>query len=96
MLFIIKNVIIERKSYIENFFKIERHPNSKKIITSSKSNKVSILEKLEEIKRKLDLLQDINQDISLNNENTNIHNNSERFALPKYISIKTHEQDNNK
>ena len=40
------------KKLFREFFKIERHPNSKKIITSSKSNKVSILEKLEEIKQK--------------------------------------------
>tara|TARA_B110000977_G_C10914701_1_gene430680 strand:- start:11 stop:523 length:513 start_codon:yes stop_codon:yes gene_type:complete len=79
------------KMLFREFFKIEKHPNIKisKIYTSSKSNKVNILEKLQQIKT---ILENI-----LNVEN--IYDNekqSDKITLPKYISFKIHEKDDNK
>jgi len=71
----------KEKSLYRNFFRIENYPfdnsfNIKKNICSSKSNKVSIIQKLEEIKYKLNEL----------NKN-NIKDNSFNI-LPKYINIR--------
>lgn len=71
----------KEKSLFRNFFRIENYPfdnsyNIKKNICSSKSNKVSIIQKLEEIKYKLNEL----------NKN-NIKDNSLNI-LPKYINIR--------
>ncbi len=76
------------KNLYREFFKIERHPNSKKIIISSKSNKVSILEKLEEIKHKLELLQDVNLNHEHDNNQLNNIENIEKKILPKYMFLK--------
>ena len=108
----------EKKLYRE-FFKIEKHPLQKKnkVYISSKSNKLTIFEKLEQIKKILE---------NLNNEQENDENNDEKekensgekienseekiensgekienkeenkIKLPKYISLKKHEKDNNK
>tara|TARA_B110001452_G_scaffold262819_1_gene263343 strand:- start:294 stop:812 length:519 start_codon:yes stop_codon:yes gene_type:complete len=78
------------KNLYREFFKIERHPNSKKIIISSKSNKVSILEKLEEIKHKLVLLQDVNK---YKDDHIEQIENIEKKILPKYMFLKS---DNSK
>tara|TARA_Y100000992_G_C21270607_1_gene496616 strand:+ start:2414 stop:2995 length:582 start_codon:yes stop_codon:yes gene_type:complete len=95
----------EKKLYRE-FFKIEKHPlmTIKKVVTSSKSNKITILEKLEQIKK---LLYDIenNNEINLSIHNLDINdlsnndlsnNDLSNIILPKYISLKLHEKDNNK
>ena len=87
----------EKKLYRE-FFKIEKHPlqNKKKVYISSKSNKLTILEKLEQIKK---ILKDLNNNGEKmeNNEENNIENNEEnKIKLPKYISLKNHEKDSNK
>jgi len=75
----------EKKLYRE-YFKIEKHPYQKKNKTyiSSKSNKISIIEKLNQIKKLLDELN-ANDAIS-----TNV------VKLPKYISIKNHITNSNK
>ena len=63
----------KEKQLFREFFKIEKHPKIKKPINSSKSNKFTILQKLEEIKKKL----------------YNIENNIEepKKEVPQYYSI---------
>jgi len=95
------------KMLFREFFKIEKHPKIKKVYTSSKSNKVSILSKLEQIK---EILKNIDNNDNNNNDNDNDNDNDnnnndnnkdnnvkkEKIVLPKYISIKKHEKENNK
>jgi len=110
----------EKKLYRE-FFKIEKHPLQKKnkVYISSKSNKLTILEKLEQIKKILENLNNKrekeenngekieNNIISEENNGEKIENNiiseenngekiENKIKLPKYISLKNHEKDNNK
>ena len=95
----------EKKLY-RDFFKIEKHPLiiNKKIYVSSKSNKVTIIEKLEQIKK---ILYNIENDEIINNKEfiLDLSDNSKTkideidettIKLPKYISIKKHEKDNDK
>ena len=90
----------EKKLYRE-FFKIEKHPlqNKNKVYISSKSNKLTILEKLEQIKK---ILKDLNnngekiENIEENNEENNGEKIENKIKLPKYISLKNHEKDINK
>ena len=97
----------EQKLYRE-YFKIEKHPYQKKNKTyiSSKSNKVSIVEKLNQITKILDGLS-VN-DTSANITSANITsanitsanitsaNITNIIKLPKYISIKNHETNSDK
>ena len=97
---------IEKKLYRE-FFKIEKHPLQKKnkVYISSKSNKLTILEKLEQIKK---ILEDLNNNgEKIENNGEKIENNGEKIEsngetienkikLPKYISLKNHEKDTKK
>jgi hypothetical protein len=78
----------EKKLYRE-YFKIEKHPYQEKNKTyiSSKSNKISIIEKLNQIKKILD---------ELNANDANDATSANVVILPKYISIKNHEVDSNK
>ena len=79
---------IQKKLYRE-FFKIEKHPKmvKGKLYVSSKSNKIHILEKLEEIKKILEKLNNVGEnEIQVKNE----------IILPKYVSLKNHEKDFNK
>ena len=92
------------KKYYREFFKIEKHPKitNKKVYTSSKSNKINILEKLEQIKKILHNIE--NNEVPLNvieeneNENEKINENEIEneiknvILLPKYINFK---KDNN-
>lgn len=76
----------KEKSLFRNFFRIENYPfdnsyNTKKNICSSKSNKISIIQKLDEIKSKLNEL----------NKN-NIQDNSNNI-LPKYVNIRNLESN---
>lgn len=71
----------QEKNLWRDFFKIESHPVQKKPIYSSKSNKLTILEKFNQINTLLQQLNDNNQ-----------HNNQETIFLPKYISINTKQQ----
>jgi hypothetical protein len=119
----------KNKCYRE-YFKIEKHPHNvdNKLYVSSKSNKISILEKLEEIKKMLLIIEEEYEITKKNNENTQVTNCEEQVTnceeqvtnceeqvtksneetinisqnkkksiiLPKYISVKKHEtQDNN-
>tara|TARA_B110000259_G_scaffold136481_1_gene153686 strand:- start:1285 stop:1806 length:522 start_codon:yes stop_codon:yes gene_type:complete len=77
----------EKKLYRE-FFKIEKNPSikSNKIYTSSKSNKISILDKLEQIKTIL--LNIETEEIDPEISNTDPSLNIQEITLPKYISLK--------
>ena len=88
---------IEQKLYRE-YFKIEKHPLqvSNKTYISSKSNKISITEKLNQIIKILGKLNELNE---LNHENSiaTINNiDPLTIKLPKYITFKNHETDNTK
>jgi hypothetical protein len=84
---------IEQKLYRE-YFKIEKHPCQikNKTYISSKSNKITIVEKLNQIIKILGDLDKVNNDVNnhVNNEDPKI------VKLPKYISIKDHENDSSK
>tara|TARA_Y100000385_G_scaffold289439_1_gene358904 strand:+ start:1348 stop:1863 length:516 start_codon:yes stop_codon:yes gene_type:complete len=71
----------KEKNLWRDFFKIESHPLQKKPIYSSKSNKLTILEKLNQITELLKQLNNNPQD-----------NNIDSIVLPKYISINTKQQ----
>jgi len=97
----------KEKMLFREFFKIEKHPkliNYKKHLTSSKSKKITIVEKLEQIKL---ILKKIENDelFELKNGEKNEDNgkkNEERgekkkeIILPKYISLKNNEKDTKK
>ena len=62
----------KEKNLWREFFRIEKHPKQEKTISSSKSSKLTILEKLEQIKEKL----------------YNLDNNIEvEKELPQYYTI---------
>lgn len=82
----------EKKLYRE-YFKIEKHPYQEKNKTyiSSKSNKISIIEKLDQIKK---ILNELNANDAINDALN--ANDTNVVILPKYISIKNHIVDSNK
>ena len=91
----------KEKMLFREFFKIEKHPKVKnnRVFTSSKSNKIGILDKLEQIKSILLKIDEIDEtgyteeteetDETEETEETNI----EKINLPKYISLKKTEND---
>ena len=85
------------KLLFREFFKIEKHPKmvKGKVYISSKSNKINILEKLEEIKKILEKLNNVGEN-EVNGENEENGEKKEEIMLPKYISLKNHEKDYNK
>ena len=100
---------VEKKLYRE-FFKIEKHPKMEKhkVYVSSKSNKITLLEKLEQIKKillELDNLEKYEteshtlQQNDLQKDELETHSleidESNKVTLPKYISLKNH-KDNSK
>jgi len=62
----------KEKNLWREFFRIEKHPKQKKLISGSKSSKLTILEKLEQIKEKL---YNLENDIEVEKE------------LPQYYTI---------
>jgi hypothetical protein len=101
----------KNKCYRE-YFKIEKHPHNinNKLYVSSKSNKITILEKLEEIKKMLLIIE---EEYELNNKDEQIkdeqnikheepvikneaQNKKNPIILPKYITIKKHETEAHK
>jgi hypothetical protein len=92
----------KNKCYRE-YFKIEKHPHNieNKLYVSSKSNKINILEKLEEIKKMLLIIEEeyeicnkkneIEQVIEGEEKVNNSQNKKNPIVLPKYISIRKHE-----
>jgi len=95
---------VEKKLYRE-FFKIEKHPNmvKHKVYVSSKSNKLTLLEKLEQIKKILFELDNLEKDeLETDTLETDTlekkdleKDESKKVSLPKYISLKNH-KDNSK
>ena len=90
---------IQKKLYRE-FFKIEKHPNmvKHKVYVSSKSNKLTLLEKLEQIKKILFELDNLEKDETISDtleQNDLEIDESNKVILPKYISLKNH-KDNSK
>ena len=75
------------KNLFREFFKIERHPCCKRLLTSSKSTKIPILEKLEQIKQMLENLE-TSDNVEITIEDTSGNTTNERITLPKYISLK--------
>ena len=98
----------KEKMLFREYFKIEKHPkliNINKVFTSSKSNKICIIEKLDQIKFILDKIDNMNiydisyenKDISMNcGEKINKSPEKTVTRLPKYISFKNHEKDSKK
>ena len=90
---------VEKKLYRE-FFKIEKHPNmiKHKVYVSSKSNKITLLEKLEQIKKILLELDNLEKDeletYTLETDTLEKKDlekkDLEKVTLPKYISLKNH------
>ena len=92
---------VKKKSYRE-YFKIENHPQNihNKLYVTSKSNKINILEKLEEIKKMLLIIEEETPDIEEETpdieESETKENKKISIILPKYVTVKKHEKDNNK
>ena len=88
---------VKKKSYRE-YFKIENHPQNihNKLYVTSKSNKINILEKLEEIKKMLLIIEKDIPDIEDIKDIKDIKENKISIILPKYVTVKKHEKDNNK
>tara|TARA_Y100000741_G_C18259331_1_gene560058 strand:+ start:1690 stop:2205 length:516 start_codon:yes stop_codon:yes gene_type:complete len=80
------------KMLFREFFKIEKHPKiaTNRVYTSSKSNKINILDKLKQIKEILKNIEDENEEEGIVQEKV------EKITLPKYISIKKHEKDSDR
>jgi hypothetical protein len=67
------------RSRSREFFRIEKHPKLEKIYTGTKSNKVSIQDKLKQI---IQVLDDLDNDIQPEKE-------VEQAVLPMYVSLTT-------
>ncbi len=78
------------KNLWRDFFRIEKHPKINKPISSSKSSKINIKDKLKNIIDILTSIENKNLDISNNliDNNEKPQDNSHNILLPKYISIK--------
>jgi len=83
----------KNKCYRE-YFKIEKHPHNidNKLYVSSKSNKISILEKLEEIKKMLLIIEEEYEITNKNNETTQVIKTEEEFVKDEKQFIKSDEQ----
>ena len=105
----------KEKMLFREFFKIEKHPkliNYKRHLTSSKSKKITIVEKLEQIKLILKKIEndelfelkdgekneDNGEKIEKNDELIKLKDGEKKkeIILPKYISLKNHEKDKKK
>lgn len=84
---------LEKKMY-RDYFKIENHPlnPTNKVMTSSKSTKIDILAKLEQIKRMLDAL--VKEKKEEKEEDQAQQTEDKEPYLPKYVTIKPHEDPN--
>ena len=83
----------KNKCYRE-YFKIEKHPHNihNKLYVSSKSNKISILEKLEEIKKMLLIIEEEYEITNKNNETTQVIKTEEQVVKTEEQVVKTDEQ----
>jgi S-adenosylmethionine:tRNA-ribosyltransferase-isomerase (queuine synthetase) len=80
----------KNKCYRE-YFKIEKHPHNihNKLYVSSKSNKINILEKLEEIKKMLLIIEEEYEHYKKNNETKQLVNSNEEFIKSDEEFIKS-------
>ena len=80
----------KNKCYRE-YFKIEKHPHNihNKLYVSSKSNKINILEKLEEIKKMLLIIEEEYEHYKKNNETKQLVNSNEEFIKSDAEFIKS-------
>jgi hypothetical protein len=83
----------KNKCYRE-YFKIEKHPHNihNKLYVSSKSNKINILEKLEEIKKMLLIIEEEYEHYKKNNETKQLVNSNEEFIKSDAEFIKSDEE----
>jgi len=80
----------KNKCYRE-YFKIEKHPHNihNKLYVSSKSNKINILEKLEEIKKMLLIIEEEYELYNKNNETKQVINSNEEVIKSNGEVIKS-------
>lgn len=83
-----KKIINDNILKYREFFYIKNHPNQEKIFESSKCNDISLLDKINECKLYLQLLDN---EITLETYNKNKMN---KLDLPKYISLSTDKKTN--
>ena len=83
----------KNKCYRE-YFKIEKHPRNihNKLYVSSKSNKINILEKLEEIKKMLLIIEEEYELYNKNNETKQLVNNNEEVIKSEKVVLKSDEE----
>jgi hypothetical protein len=83
----------KNKCYRE-YFKIEKHPHNihNKLYVSSKSNKISILEKLEEIKKMLLIIEEEYEITKKNNDSIQVIKTDEQVIKTEEQVVKTEEQ----
>jgi hypothetical protein len=83
----------KNKCYRE-YFKIEKHPHNihNKLYVSSKSNKINILEKLEEIKKMLLIIEEEYELYNKNNETKQVINSNEEVIKSNGEVIKSEPQ----
>jgi hypothetical protein len=83
----------KNKCYRE-YFKIEKHPHNihNKLYVSSKSNKISILEKLEEIKKMLLIIEEEYEITKKNNDSIQVIKTEEQVIKDEKQVVKTEEQ----
>jgi hypothetical protein len=90
----------KNKCYRE-YFKIEKHPHNihNKLYVSSKSNKINILEKLEEIKKMLLIIEEEYEHYEKNNKNNDtkqVIKSDEEFIKSKQLQPVSNILQNNK
>jgi hypothetical protein len=83
-----KKIIDENILKYREYFYIKNHPNQKKIFESSKCNNISLLDKINECKLYLQLLDN---EITIETYNKNKNN---KLDLPKYICLSTDKRTN--
>jgi len=83
----------KNKCYRE-YFKIEKHPHNihNKLYVSSKSNKISILEKLEEIKKMLLIIEEEYEITKKNNDSIQVIKTEDQVVKTDEQVVKTDEQ----
>lgn len=72
-----------KNGYMRDFFRIEKHPNQKKIISTSKSMKITLETKLEEAK---EIIKKLDADIYYSEE-SNVSNENNNLKLPTHFYI---------
>lgn len=73
----------QKNKWYREYFKIEKHPHNidNKLYVSSKSNKINILDKLEEIKKMLLIIEEEYETHKKNNETQEVIKNNEEEVI---------------